>query len=104
MPRLVFSEDARLALAKIEARIEELSGSSETADNFVEQILRKCNRLAKFNTRVGRPRPELLPDMRSYPYRNYIIFFRYVGDIFYVVSVLHGSRDIDAYFTRENED
>ena len=34
----------------------------------------------------------------TYPFRNYVIFFRYVGDSFYVVNVLHGARDVSAYF------
>jgi len=98
MPRLVFSTAAREDLAEIEAHIEEASGSSETAQDFVEQIIRKCGRLADFETKVGRPRPELLPDLRSFPFRNYVIFFRYASDTFYVINVLHGARDIDALF------
>jgi len=104
MPRLVFSTAAREDLAEIEARIEEASGSGEAAQGFVEQIVRKCNRLARYETRIGRPRPELLPDLRSFPYREYVIFFRYVADRFYVVNILRGSRDIDAYFADADGD
>jgi len=103
MPRLVCSTAAREDLADIEARIEETSGSSEAEQSFVELVI-KCNRLAGFDTRIGRPRPELLPDPRSVPYRNYIIFFRYAGDSFYVVNVLHGTRDIDTFFAGEDGD
>jgi plasmid stabilization system protein ParE len=99
MPRLVLSTPALRDLAAIEERIEEASGSSEAAENFVKLIVNKCNHLASFETRVGRPRPELLPDLRSFPFRGYVIFFRYVADSFYVVNVLYGARDIDAYFS-----
>jgi len=102
MPRLVFSKSAREDLAGIEARIKEESGSNETGQNFVEQIILKCSRLSGFESRIGRPRPELLPDLRSSPYRNYVIFFRYVADSFYVVNILHGAPDIDAYFADKN--
>jgi toxin ParE1/3/4 len=75
MPRLILSTPALRDLAEIEDRIEEASGSSETAKKFVGQIVGKCNRLAVFETRIGRIRPELLPDLRSFPYRNYVIYF-----------------------------
>jgi plasmid stabilization system protein ParE len=101
MPRLVFSKAARKDLAKIEADIEEVSASSEAAQAFVEQIIRKCTRLAGFETRIGRRRPELLPDLRSYPYRNYVIFFRYSGGAFYIVNILYGACDIDAIFSEK---
>jgi toxin ParE1/3/4 len=103
MPTLEFSAAALRDMAEIEARIEEASGSSEAAERFVTQLVEKCKRLAKFGTRVGRKRPELLPDLRSYPYRNYIIFFRYTGDSFYVVNVLFGARDIGTYFSAVKE-
>lgn len=98
MPIPVFSTAAQRDLAEIEARVEETSGSGEVAQAFVTLLVAKCKRLAGFKTRIGRPRQELLPDLRSYPYRNYVIFFRYVGGSFYVVNVLHGARDIGAYF------
>ena len=53
MPRLVFSTAAREDLAEIEAHIEEASGSGETAQDFVEQIIRKCNRLADCEFSAG---------------------------------------------------
>ncbi len=104
MPRLVFSTPALRDLAKIEARIEEVSGSSDTAQSFVELVVSKCSRLAGFETRIGRPRPELLPDLRSFPYRNYIIFFRYTGDSFYVVNILRATRDIGTFFAGTDGD
>lgn len=47
---------------------------------------------------MGRPRPELRPDVRSVAFGSHVIFFRYVGDDFQVVNVLEGHRDIDGYF------
>jgi toxin ParE1/3/4 len=104
MPTLVFSTPALRDLAEIEARVEETSGSSEVAQAFVTRLVEKCKRLARFKTRIGRPRQELLPDLRSYPYRSHIIFFRYVAGSFYVVNVLYGARDIGAYFAGEKSD
>ena len=52
---------------------------------------------------MGRARPDLLPDVRSVPFRNYLIFLRYapsveVRDTLEIVNVLHASRDIGAAF------
>lgn len=39
--------------------------------------------------------------IRSSPYRGYIIFFRYLGDTFEVVNILHSRRDIDDFFATD---
>jgi len=46
---------------------------------------------------MGRPRPELHPDLRSHPHKSYVIFFRYVGGVL-EIDILEGHRDIDAFF------
>ncbi|MEH3120290.1 MAG: type II toxin-antitoxin system RelE/ParE family toxin [Methylorubrum populi] len=56
------------------------------------------HRLAALPGTLGRARPELQPDIRSTPYRSYIIFFRYLDDTFEVVNILHSRRDIDDFF------
>ena len=43
---------------------------------------------------MGRARPELLPGIRSFAFRGYLIFFRYQGDEFVVVNLLEGHRDM----------
>ena len=47
---------------------------------------------------MGRARPELGDGLRSAPFESYVIFFRYVGERFEVVDILHGRRDVDALF------
>ena len=37
-------------------------------------------------------------DIRSFAYKGYVIFFRYVDGVFEVVNIVHGRRDIDAMF------
>ena len=46
---------------------------------------------------MGRPRPELGQDIRTVPFGNYIIVFRYERDRFEVVNIVEGHRDIDAH-------
>jgi len=39
-----------------------------------------------------------MPDLRSLPVGNYLIFYMPVEDGIVVVRVLHGMRDVDALF------
>jgi toxin ParE1/3/4 len=68
---------------------------------FVRELRSACRKLADAPIMMGRPRHELQSDLRSFPYNNYIIFFRYVGDVVEIVSVLEGHRDIGAFFREE---
>ena len=52
---------------------------------------------------IGRARPELRPDIRSFPYRGYVIFFRYLNGRFEVVNILEGHRDVEAHFHSDSE-
>jgi hypothetical protein len=38
----------------------------------------KCEYLATLTGLLGRARPELRPDIRSTPFKSYLIFFRYL--------------------------
>ena len=47
---------------------------------------------------LGRARPELHPDIRSFAFGSYVIFFRYENERFEVVNVLEGHCDIVGYY------
>ena len=52
---------------------------------------------------IGRPRSELRPGYRSVIFGNYVIFIRYGNEDgprsrLYIIRILHGARDLDAYF------
>lgn len=52
---------------------------------------------------MGRSRSELRPAYRSIAYGSYVIFLRYADEEgprshLYVGDVVHGRRDLDAYF------
>jgi plasmid stabilization system protein ParE len=96
--RLRILDSARNDIAQIFAFIEQSSGSSVIAESFARQLTDQCQRLAELSGTLGRPRPELRRDIRSTPFKNYLIFFRYVGDVLEVVNILEGHRDIDAFF------
>ncbi len=104
--RLVLTPAAQANLIGIALHIESASGSADTAQRFADKILARCETLASRSVRMGRKRPELLPELRSFAYGNYVIFFRYVAlpdgeEGFEAVNILERHRDIDAYFSRK---
>jgi plasmid stabilization system protein ParE len=42
---------------------------------------------------LGRPRPDVGPAIRSFPFRGYLIFFRYSGENFEVLKIVEEHRD-----------
>jgi plasmid stabilization system protein ParE len=100
--RAKFLASARADFLHILSYVAEASGSISTGEAFVRRLRAKCHELAGLGGTIGRPRPELSPDVRSFPYRGYVIFFRYVADRFEIVNVLERHRDIESYFTDED--
>ena len=64
-------------------------------------IWMQWRKLASLPGTLGRARPELRPDIRSFPFKGYVIFFRYAADTFERVNVLEGHRDVVAYFQND---
>jgi toxin ParE1/3/4 len=74
------------------------SGSLVTGHRFVGALRQKCRDLSALPATVGRARPELRSDIRSFAFKGYVIFFRYQADAFEVVNIIEGHRDIDTLF------
>ncbi len=109
MPRLVYREAARRDIAEIAAFIEQESQDRAVAEAFVDKLTGYCEHLAALPGLLGRPRPELGPGYRSTTFGNYVIFLRYADEEsprshLYIVHVLHGARDMDAYFGQHPDD
>lgn len=68
------------------------------ADRWVDLLDEKLT-LWSTQPLIGRPRPELAPELRSMSFGRYVIFFLPLPDGIDVVRVLHSSRDTDAEFT-----
>jgi plasmid stabilization system protein ParE len=98
MPLLRFTSDALDNIADISHYIADESGSPVLAERFTDRLIQKCSQLASLPGTMGRERPELRPDIRSFVFKSYVIFFRYEGEALEVVNVLEGHRDIEAYF------
>jgi toxin ParE1/3/4 len=87
-----------------------IESSLDTSDQFLDLINQKCRRLAQF-PRMGRSRPELGWEMRSFPVSPYLIFYRPIafgtsGAIkngVEIVRVVSGYQDLRMLFTEDDE-
>ena len=69
------------------------SDNPKAADNFVDALHSRC--LALTHTpHMGRSRDDLVRGLRSFPFRDYVIFYRVTDTSVDVVRVLSGFRDI----------
>jgi plasmid stabilization system protein ParE len=99
MPQLRYLEQAKHDLIQIKRYIARQSGSKETALRYMEKLRQQCRRLATLPGTMGRARPELAEGIRSIPYGNYVILFRYNGPYLEIVSIIEGHRDIEELFS-----
>ncbi|TWB63837.1 plasmid stabilization system protein ParE [Nitrospirillum viridazoti] len=74
------------------------SGSLSAGLGFVDMLRHQCRKLALLPGTLGRARPELRPDIRSFAFKGYVIFFRYGPDNVEIVNVFEGHRDVIAHF------
>lgn len=72
--------------------------SDQLAIGTVRRLTEQCQRLAMLPGTLGRPRSELGHGVRSFPFKDYIIFFRYTDTSLDILAILHASRDIAALF------
>jgi plasmid stabilization system protein ParE len=99
--KLILLESALEDLTDIVRYISNESGSRKVARQFAERLRGQCRKLAKLPGSLGTARPDLLPGLRSFAFKNYIIFFRYSGSAFEVVNILEGHRDITGFYNRD---
>ena len=71
--------------------------SPDRADDFLDRIESKLMTLAQ-NSGLGRKRTELLPNLRSFPIDNYVVFYQQIDGGIDVIRLLHGSMDIEKTF------
>lgn len=95
------SRAAQVSLTAIYNGIADAARNDEVADNFATSLQAQCEKLASLPGTLGRPRPELGQSFRSFPFRGYVIVFRYLPDVLDVVDILSERQDIDAHFKDE---
>ena len=109
MPRLIYRRRARRDIAEIADFVGRESRDRAAGKAFITKITSFCEHLSQLPGLLGRPRPEYGRDYRSATFGSYIIFLRYVDkgserSHMYIMHVLHGSRDMDAYFSEHSDD
>lgn len=69
--------------------------SPDDASGFVNSLIDKFPLLASY-PKMGRSRQYLRRDVRAFPVKKYIIFYRPIEDGVQVVRILRGSRNLEA--------
>jgi toxin ParE1/3/4 len=100
--RATFLASVRADFLAIFTYIADESGSVAVGESFVRKLRAKCHKLAALDVTIGRARPELGSDIRSFSYKGYAIFFRYVAGRFEVVNILEGHQDIETHFREQD--
>ena len=93
MPTVVVRPRAMVDLAEVWAFIAD--DSADQADAFASLIDSKFELLAG-QPNMGRSRPELAKNVRSFVVGHYVIFYLPARDGVQIVRVIHGARDIEA--------
>jgi toxin ParE1/3/4 len=91
------TEDADADLHDIWYYVALRSGSLEIADRLIDSITERFLLLAS-QPNLGRARPDLNTDLRSFPVSEYVIIYRIEDDDVVILRVLRGSRNIEALF------
>lgn len=92
MNRAVLSPQARRDLDEIWIHIA--LDSIIYADRFVDRLYARCIDIAQAPL-AGRARPEYGDTLRSFPFGDYLVFYRPTSFGIEVVRILSGKRDLD---------
>jgi toxin ParE1/3/4 len=68
--------------------------SPANAERFIDRLTEKFIALGR-SPRIGRARPGLRSDLRSFPFGAYLILYRIVDDGVEIVRVVHSARNLD---------
>ena len=101
MKLLRYGKAARRDIGAITRYVSTQTGDDRAGRTVAAAIVAQCEKLAELPSLMGRPRTELRDGLRSFPFRGYVIFFHYPGDILEIVNVLNARQDIDAYFGKQ---
>ena len=97
MPRVLRTPEAEDDLWEILVYIAR--DNEDAAFRLIDSIDERFQMLAQF-AGGGQSRPELLPNVRSFPVGRYLIFYRPIEDGIEVLRVVHGSRNLRRLFKR----
>ena len=67
------------------------------SDDFAHELDDKFSLLLT-QPEMGRARPELGKKLRSFPIKNYVVFYDPTPEGIFIVRVIHGARDVENIF------
>ncbi|MBF0620952.1 MAG: type II toxin-antitoxin system RelE/ParE family toxin [Magnetococcales bacterium] len=97
MSKFEFSEQAEIDLLETVTYISQHNALA--AETWLNKIISTCYNISQ-SPLMGRERPELGRDIRSFPIGRFIIFYRPIETGMYVVRVLRGSMNLDQIFEK----
>ncbi len=96
MRKIVLSPEAIEDLAEIWLYIAQ--DSPARADGFLDQLHSICTeKLAAF-LEIGTRRDYLNNEVSAFPYKRYMIYYRFNVNRVEIIRILHGSRDLPTIF------
>lgn len=92
----------RRARNDVDGLIEYIARDSKfAADDFANQLIGKFFALAE-TPHMGREREDYGAGIRTFPFGNYVIFYRPTKDGVTIARVLHGARNLPETFKAES--
>jgi toxin ParE1/3/4 len=70
--------------------------SPHNADKFIDYIHQQLLLICS-SPKIGRERNELLPGLRCFPVKRYIVYYRIKAEFMEIVRVISGYRDIEQF-------
>jgi len=103
MRRLHYTDTARENLLAITRYIRLSSGHREIAKSFTVALRQQCAKMATLPGTIGRSRAQLRPNLRSFAFRGYVIYFQYLDEVLEIVAILEGHRDHAAVLGKDQD-
>jgi toxin ParE1/3/4 len=95
---LQFDTDAKRDLREIVRYIGIDQMRPHTARKVALEIYQECQRYAR-DPLIGERRDDIIPDVRTFTVRPYVVFYFPFDDGIRVLRVIHGARDYPALFS-----
>jgi len=72
--------------------------SPARADGFLDKLYSLCTEKLAVFPEIGSGRDYLDKEVLAFPYKNYMIYYRFDVNQIDIIRILHGSRDLPAIF------
>ncbi len=96
MRKIIFSPEALKDLEEIWLYIAQDSPSR--ADGFLDQLYSLCTENLAAFPEIGTGRDYLGKEVLAFPYKRYMIYYRFDVNRIEIIRILHGSRDLPTIF------